>query len=487
MSSEQPWSSTPSDPADSQQQYSDPYQTQPYSSYGVGGGAVPRDSAPGAQGHAAADAGTGYGYAGYGEAYGYGGGYGDGNGYGDNGYAGTGYGEYGQYQQYGQYEQYDPLGQSYGRQQEQEQYAQPQSYEQSQPYTQAQAYEQLPSYAEPQPYAESQSYEQQPYGGQQQWSYGAPSYEQQSYQQQSYEAPPAPQPAADGYAADGYGTDEPEGLDEDDASYPRSEVRERFETYAERLESPEPAARRERDGGGAQVPGKGPKPKKKSRRLVAVVVILVLVGGVAAAYKVLGGSKSDDTEGAAAASGSTKANGAVAGGAAAVSGSASAAASPSPTPAASVTLPSTAGGLTQMTNKVGQAGVSAMEKAAKGNVDLVNAQFAEYEKTGSSTFFGNLTLAQLTKASDIQKTYALTGATATLATLGASSLTSEQTVTPDVPGAAMACGRFTTGGNTMSLCIWVDPSEFGLFAGPKALSDSQAEQYAEAMEAASEH
>ena len=51
----------------------------------------------------------------------------------------------------------------------------------------------------------------------------------------------------------------------------------------------------------------------------------------------------------------------------------------------------------------------------------------------------------------------------------------------------MACGQFTTGGNTMSLCIWVDPSEFGLFAGPKALSDSQAEQYAEAIEAASEH
>ena len=162
-------------------------------------------------------------------------------------------------------------------------------------------------------------------------------------------------------------------------------------------------------------------------------------------------------------------------------------ASPSPTPAASVTIPSSAAGLTQMTNKVGQAGVSAMQKSATGNADLANAQFAAYEKSGSSTFFGNLTLVQLSKAPDMQRTYSTSGPTAMLATLGVSALSSEQSVTPSVPGAAMACGRLTTGGNTLSMCVWVDPSEYGMFAGSKSLGDSQAEQYAEAIETASEH
>ncbi len=221
-----------------------------------------------------------------------------------------------------------------------------------------------------------------------------------------------------------------------------------------------------------------------------MAVVAILVVGGAAAYKVLGKSDSNDTA-AGISNPTAKANAAVAGGrvtgAAGSSPAKSPSASPSPTPAASVTIPASPAGLTQMTNKIGQAGVSAMQKAATGNADLANAQFAEYEKSGSSTFVGNLTLVQLSKASDLQRTYSTSGPTAMLATLDVAALTGEHIVATSVPGGAIACGQLTTGGNTLSMCVWVDPSEYGMFAGPKSLGDSQAEQYAEAIETASEH
>lgn len=498
MSSEQPWPKQPGDLGDSQQQYVDPYQAQPYPS-------APYPSAQGSQEYAA---GTGYGYAGYGDTFGYGGGNGN------AGYPDAGYGEqaqypqqYGQYEQYGQYsqygqaqqsqqsqqsqqyEQYEQLGQSYGQQQQQ--YAQPYEQQQQAAYEQQTAYE-APSYG-----YEQQPYEQQP-------------YEQQSYGQQSYEAPPAPQPATEGYGAE-YGTEfaaSYDGAYEGDGRYggayaPAAEPdadegdlyssggsAEPSEPYTPYYDNEEPARPPRRDDGdGPDEPGNERKPKKKRRRFVAVAVVGLLVVVGVGAYEVLGKSDSGDTA-AGTSNPSGKANAALAGGrvtGAAGSAAKSPSASPSPTPAASVTIPASPAGLTQMTNKIGQAGVSAMQKAATGNADLANAQFAEYEKSGSSTFVGNLTLVQLSKAPDLERTYSASGPTAMLGTLDVSALTGEHIVATGVPGAAIACGQLTTGGNTLTMCVWVDPSEYGMFAGPKSLSDTEAEQYAEAIETASEH
>lgn len=463
MSSEQSWSSTPPDLAESQSQYADPYQAQPYAY-----GGAPQDPSQ-SQGYAA---GNGYGYAGYGDTYGY---------VGDGGYAGTGgYAADGGYgggnaaggaQGYAGYDQYGQSGQ-YGQYAEYQQYEQP-----GQPY--AQAYEDPYAQSYPQTYADP---------------YAEPGYVEPGYVEPGVASPqPAPPSAA-----------EYPGWDEPDQDGGHAYAEDALSRSQDRLRAPErqdwpddgpsgtsgPSGRSEPAAEGSKGPtgpraDEEPKPKRRGRFVAGVVVLIVIAGG-GAAYKFLGASKSNGVAGAPA--NSTANAGAAAGGGATGSASASgSASSPQPTAAASVTIPASAGGLTQMTNKVGQAGVSAMQKSASGSADLANAQFASYEKTGSSTFFGNLTLAQLSKAPDIQKTYTLTGAAATLKALGATSLTDEQSITPGIAGSAMACGEFSTGGNTLSLCIWVDPSEFGLFAGPKALTDAQAEQYAEAIETASEH
>jgi hypothetical protein len=139
-----------------------------------------------------------------------------------------------------------------------------------------------------------------------------------------------------------------------------------------------------------------------------------------------------------------------------------------------------------MTNTTGKNVVKAMNKADASSADLANAQVAAYEKSGSSSFFADLTLVQLSKAPDFQTIYQSAGPDAALKSLGASSFTDEQTVTTQVPGSAMACGLSTAGGVILRKCVWVDLSEYGLFAAVKTLSNADAVKFAEAIEAASE-
>jgi hypothetical protein len=127
-----------------------------------------------------------------------------------------------------------------------------------------------------------------------------------------------------------------------------------------------------------------------------------------------------------------------------------------------------------------------MNKANASSPDLSNALVAAFEKSGSSSFFADLTLVQLSKAPDFENIYQGSSPAGALKTLGASGFTDSETISTKIPGSAMACGLSTAGGVILRKCIWVDASEYGLFAAVKSLSNSQAAAYAEAIEAASE-
>jgi hypothetical protein len=248
--------------------------------------------------------------------------------------------------------------------------------------------------------------------------------------------------------------------------------------------APAPSAARDRDrDAAADDESRRPSTSKKRRRRTVGIVAALAIAGVGAVYLYSGSSSDNAASGTPA--GATMTNGAGEGAAGAV-GASAASKSPSPTAVANIILPTTVDGLVQMTNTTGKNVVTAMKKANSGSADLANAQVAAFEKSGSSSFLADLTLVQLSKAPDFQTVYQGAGPDAALKSLGASSFSDSETVTTKIPGSAMACGLSTAGGVILRKCIWVDASEYGLFAGVKTLSNGDASAFAEAIEAASE-
>ncbi len=74
-----------------------------------------------------------------------------------------------------------------------------------------------------------------------------------------------------------------------------------------------------------------------------------------------------------------------------------------------MSVPASAGGLTEMTGSSADAVTSAMKKADASNSTLSGAEFGAYEKTGSSTYFGDLTLVPLASSSELQDLFSLEG------------------------------------------------------------------------------
>jgi hypothetical protein len=129
-----------------------------------------------------------------------------------------------------------------------------------------------------------------------------------------------------------------------------------------------------------------------------------------------------------------------------------------------------------------------MKKADSVNPDFTDAEFAAYAKTGSSsTYFANLTLVPLGDAPDVQQEYSTEGAAATLAAAGSGMTASDsENVSTMMPGGAMTCELVNVKSESDRDCMWVDGSEFGMFAVPTSVSNTQASAYAEAVWSASE-
>jgi hypothetical protein len=129
---------------------------------------------------------------------------------------------------------------------------------------------------------------------------------------------------------------------------------------------------------------------------------------------------------------------------------------------------------------------SAMKKADAVNPDFTAADFAAYAKTGSSsTYFANLTLVPLGtgRPAGVQRA----GGRATLAAAGSGMTASDsENVSTMMPGGAMTCQSATVSSESLRECMWIDASEFGIFAAPASVSNAQASAYAEAIWSASE-
>lgn len=251
--------------------------------------------------------------------------------------------------------------------------------------------------------------------------------------------------------------------------------------------------------GYAQFPQPAPK-KKHTKVIVGTTVVAVVVVAVAVSVALAGGKSSSGDS--AAATATTPAadltpaatfTGAQASTVASLIAAAvgtPAASTPAATPSVAethVAVPASAGGLTQITGSAGEKVTSAMENADASTPDLTDAEFAAYSKTGSSTYFGNLTLVQLAETPDLYEQYESNGADATLTAAGAGSALSEPVdVNVTTPGAAMYCGLVSSGSVTLRTCVWVDGLEFGTLALPSSTSDDQVSAYAEAVWHASE-
>jgi hypothetical protein len=242
-----------------------------------------------------------------------------------------------------------------------------------------------------------------------------------------------------------------------------------------------------------------PAPKKRTGLIVGISAGVVVVVGAAVALALVGGTSSSGTpstaveaaasSAAASPSPATSFTGAQA---SAVASLVAAAVGTSGAPATSgpgqVAAPASAGGLTEMTGTAAQTVTSAMKKADAVNPDFTAADFAAYAKTGSSsTYFANLTLVPLGTAPDVQQEYSAQGAAATLAAAGSGMTASDsENVSTMMPGGAMTCQSATVSSESLRECMWIDASEFGIFAAPASVSNAQASAYAEAIWSASE-
>lgn len=223
-------------------------------------------------------------------------------------------------------------------------------------------------------------------------------------------------------------------------------------------------------------------PKRHNRLLAAVSIAAVVALGSIVTTTLEGGSSSTAASAAAAARASEAQASAIASiiqAAAGVTTESSA--------AVQVTVPASAGGLIQMTGSIGQRVTAAMKKADSPTSAFANADFAAYARSGSSSYFANLTLVPLDRVDGLEQQYQADGAAVTLsAAMNGADPSDSETVRASMPGGAMTCGLFSVEGVTTRDCAWLDASEFGIFAAPSSTDNAQASAYAEAIWTASE-
>ena len=223
-----------------------------------------------------------------------------------------------------------------------------------------------------------------------------------------------------------------------------------------------------------------------------MVAALAVAGGVYAATSGGGNSGSGNAAaGAGVAAGATATQGAAATSAPA-GGDASASASPVASTAKplAMIIPTAAGGLALLNNSVGDQVKSALSQADSSQPGLESALFGAYSLSGSSSYFANLTLVELSdgSASGYESLYTSMGPISALlnieGTNGPSNTTQE---TPANSGGAMLCGDSVSGKVTLHLCTWIDATEYGLAVFSSSVSFAQADRYSLALWKASEH
>jgi len=161
---------------------------------------------------------------------------------------------------------------------------------------------------------------------------------------------------------------------------------------------------------------------------------------------------------------------------------------PGSTPPAGVTVPANAGGLTLMSGPEANAVVDPMKKADSASPLLSSAMFGAYEKTGTSQFFGDLTLVSLSDTPTLASAISSEGAQQVLdQNMQGSGLSDIQPETAGVSGGALSCGVETADHITMRACTWADSQSFGMLAAPLAAASAQQDAtYAAAVEAAAD-
>jgi hypothetical protein len=152
----------------------------------------------------------------------------------------------------------------------------------------------------------------------------------------------------------------------------------------------------------------------------------------------------------------------------------------------SVVVPDSAGGLTKMTGSSADAVTQAMAKADAGNSALSGAKFAAYEKTGTSTYFGDFTLVPLSSSTELKDLESTEGASATLKAIVEGGLSNTASEPAAVPNGAMACGLIKGSSLQLRACAWIDDSEYALTAFSGSISNAEAAQYSAALWQASE-
>lgn len=225
-----------------------------------------------------------------------------------------------------------------------------------------------------------------------------------------------------------------------------------------------------------------PEPKKSRTGLiagVAVVAVLAVAGGVYAATSGGSGDKKPAAQAADTRSDSPAAE-----------TSPSPSDSPSDTSMAAapvtIVLPAKAKGLTQMTGSTGKAVTEAMKKADAGEPLLADALFGAYEKAGSGSYFGDLTLVPLSDSTDLQTALNTSDAKTVIGEIAdQAGLTDAAAESTSVSGGAITCG-LASSSITVRMCIWIDDDEYGLAAFPKSITDAQGAVYSNALWQASE-
>ena len=224
-------------------------------------------------------------------------------------------------------------------------------------------------------------------------------------------------------------------------------------------------------------------PKRKRTGLIEGVcglVVVVVAGGVYALTS-SGGSTSPGAQSVAAQSASPADLSTSAATSASASASVSASVSPSASDGLAMKMPTTAGNLTLMTNSEGN---TVSQQLRQENASIPSsAIFGGYEKTGTSTYFGDLILLELSDgdADAYENLYTSSGAPSALGQIIGTTMSGYTTQSPG-PNSAMACAAV----NSMHVCEWIDATEYGTAGFPASVPLDQAAAYATALWKASE-
>jgi hypothetical protein len=248
-------------------------------------------------------------------------------------------------------------------------------------------------------------------------------------------------------------------------------------TFHEQSEHPDPAIESPLQQP-VDVGSEAPKHRRTGLMVGISAVAVVAIGGGVYALAASGDSSKPAAQVAPLAPGTTANSGSPT--------SASATASPAAT-AGSMKIPSSAGTLTLMTDSVGDRVTSELRQAQSALP--ASALFGAYEKTGSSTYFANLILLEITDgdATSYETAYTSEGPSGALWEInGNGGVTDVKEETPAGPGGAMICGDIKYTQTPLRACMWIDATEYATAAFPATTPEAQAAAYSMALWKASE-